>query len=715
MAIFVPVQAYVDSRKARGDSRHDDIRAVLQSVSNLLACRLCRHITLVVFGLILAVESAILIPSAARFKDTETERLAHAAQLTIEPVLLLSRAPISPGLLTRDLAPLISMYRIEAIAIYQPGGERVTAVGAAPYPGFPGSDNLSHFSRKVSNASDGSSLVVAWNSAAPGGLTAVVRVDAHGISEGLVSYLLRIGGLVMLIVLVVTVGTMLVLHRWVLRPLLQLRDSALAAGMASDQAQPVRLQFSRHDELGELVDAHNAMLERVAASKRRDSEIAEERTRFLTRHDPLTRLPNRTALIEHVDGLARLGVDARRNVSLLLIELTQFSALNASFSTHRCDDLLRQISARLREVAPREFAAHFGGERFALINDTLRCDVTGISRLAETVLHGLGVGYDMGDGTTLSLVLRIGIARSAGETADGRELLMQAEFALAGAADADGAHYRFYSAQLAEASRERQCLARDLKQAIEAGDLYPVFQPKMALVADGSAVIAGAEVLLRWKHATRGMVPPDVFIALAESTGLMKPIGELVLRAAGQALRGMLDRHGWAPPLAVNLAAQQFADPELVQQVSQVLLAANIPAQLLELEITETAAMKDAARTTATLAALRAVGVRVAIDDFGTGYSSLSYLCRFAVDAIKIDKSFVDDIGVDANAEAICDAILRLGKSLNTKIVAEGVENAGQLEFMRARRCDEVQGYFFSKPLPLDVFERDWVSVRAVA
>ena len=228
-------------------------------------------------------------------------------------------------------------------------------------------------------------------------------------------------------------------------------------------------------------------------------------------------------------------------------------------------------------------------------------------------------------------------------------------------------------------------------------------------------MIAGAEVLLRWKHATRGMVPPDVFIALAESTGLMKPIGELVLRAAGQALRGMLDRHGWAPPLAVNLAAQQFADPELVQQVSQVLLAANIPAQLLELEITETAAMKDAARTTATLAALRAVGVRVAIDDFGTGYSSLSYLCRFAVDAIKIDKSFVDDIGVDANAEAICDAILRLGKSLNTKIVAEGVENAGQLEFMRARRCDEVQGYFFSKPLPLDVFERDWVSVRAVA
>lgn len=518
-----------------------------------------------------------------------------------------------------------------------------------------------------------------------------------------------------MIVLVVTAGTMLILHRWVLRPLLQLRDSALAAGAAPDRAGEFIVTAVRHDELGELIMAHNAMLERVASSKRRDHEMAEERMRFLTRHDPLTRLPNRAALIEYVDGLTRIHGDVVRNVSLLVIELTQFSVLNASVGTQRCDDLLGQIAARLRLAASQEFIAHFGGERFALVNDTLRCDAAGISRLAETLLRECGGNYDFGDGISLATVMRIGIARASGMAADGRTLLNQDELALSGATESDGAHYLFYSAQLAEASRERQSLARDLKYAIEAGDLYPVFQPKMALAADGSAVIAGAEVLLRWQHATRGMVPPDVFIALAESTGLMAPIGQLVLRAAGLAVRNMLDRYGWAPPLAVNLAAQQFADPALVEQVSQVLLEANIPARLLELEITETAAMKDAARTAATLTALRAIGVRVAIDDFGTGYSSLSYLRRFAVDAIKIDKSFVDDIGVDANAEAVCDAILRLGKSLNTKIVAEGVENAGQLEFLRARRCDEVQGYYFSKPLPLDVFEKEWISVRAVA
>ena len=680
---------------------------------NLFSCRLCWHITLVVFGLILAVESAILIPSAARFKDTEIARLTHAAQLTVEPVLLLSRGLETRGLLTRDLAPLVSMYGIESIAIYLPNGERVTTVGATPPPEFAAS--AGRVAEATANRPDGAKLEVAWKSDAPGSPIAAVRIDSSGISSGLVSYLLRIGGLVALIVLVVTVGTMLVLHGWVLRPLLQLRDSALAAGVSPDRADAFSVTLNRRDELGELIAAHNALLERVAASKRRDHEIAEERTRFMTRHDPLTRLPNRAALIEHVDGLARVRGDTARRVSLLLIELAQFSTLQASVGPQRCDDLLGRIAAKLRHAAPREFAAHFGGEHFALINDTLGCDAIGVSRLAEAVLLEAAGALDLGDGHIVSPQLRIGIARSEGNCLDGRTLLNQAELALAGTRAADGAHYLFYSAQLAEASRERQSLARDLKQAIAAGDLYPVFQPKVALSPDGGTKIAGAEVLLRWNHATRGMVRPDLFIALAESTGLIAPIGEQVLRAAAKALRGMLDRHGWAPPLAVNLSAHQFADAPLVSQVAAILADAQVPAHLLELEITETAAMKDAVRTAATLTALRAIGVRVAIDDFGTGYSSLSYLRRFAVDAIKIDKSFVDDIGADANAEAVCDAILRLGKSLRTKIVAEGVETSVQLEFLRARRCDEVQGYFFSKPLALAQFEKEWIAVPEVA
>lgn len=682
----------------------------VRSLQNLFACRLCWRVTLVVFGLILAVESVILIPSAARFKATEFERLSHAAQLAVEPVLMLSRGLFTPGLLTRDLAPLVSQYGIGSIAVYRAAGELVTAVGSGQPPGYPAhSVGLSRMAATVAHTEDGGQIDVAWQSNAPGAPIAVVRMDSSQVPQDLSAYLLRIGGLVALIVLVVTAGTMIVLHRWVLLPLLQLRDSAMAAGAAPDRADDFTVHSTQSHEMGELVAAHNAMLQRVADSKRRDHEVAQERMWFLTRHDPLTRLPNRAALIEHVDGLARLRPEPDCHVSVLLIDLAQFSVLNASFGTQRCDDLLGQFSERLRRAVPREFIAHFGGGRFALVNDALQCDANGISRLAESLLHEAGGSYDLGGGHALSLVLRIGIARSDGAALDGRTLLNQAELALAGATESDGAHYSFFSAQLAEASRARQSLARDLKQAIGNGELFPVFQPKMALTPDG-AEMAGAELLLRWNHPTRGMVPASEFIALAESTGLMAPIGEQVLRTAARTVRSLLDRHGWSPPIAVNLSAQQFADPVLVEQVTRVLTGEGIPARLLELEITETAAMKDAARTAAVLEALRATGVRVAIDDFGTGYSSLSYLRRFAVDAIKIDKSFVDDIGTDTNAEAVCDAILRLGRSLHTKIVAEGVENHRQLEFLRARRCDEVQGYFFSKPLPLEVFEREWVA-----
>ena len=204
----------------------------MQRLRNPFSCRLCWRITLVVFGLILAVESVILIPSAARFRDTELERLARAAHITVEPVLLLGRGLASRGILTRDLAPLVSMYGIESIAVYQRGGQLVTTVGAAPAPGFPGKSHaLSRMVQQVARTADSARLEVAWHSDAQGSPVIAVRIDSSKVLHDLVAYLWRIGGLVALIVLVVTVGTMLVLHRWVLRPLLQLRDSALAAGV----------------------------------------------------------------------------------------------------------------------------------------------------------------------------------------------------------------------------------------------------------------------------------------------------------------------------------------------------------------------------------------------------------------------------------------------------------------------------------------------------
>lgn len=256
-------------------------------------------------------------------------------------------------------------------------------------------------------------------------------------------------------------------------------------------------------------------------------------------------------------------------------------------------------------------------------------------------------------------------------------------------------------------AHEASALAGDLERALRNGEVYAVLQPRMALRAGGGVVLAGAEALARWNHPILGPVTPDRFIPVAEATGLIEPLGEFMLEAAARVLRDWLDRFGRAPPVAVNLSARQFADAGLPQRLERVRSLHGLPVGLLELEVTESAAMRDAPRSAAVLRDLAAVGVPVAIDDFGTGYSSLAYLRRFAVSAIKIDKSLVDDIGVDPDANAVCDAILRLGQALDIRVVAEGVEHVRQLEFLRQRRCDEVQGWLFGRPVRPEVFEAE--------
>ncbi len=683
---------------------------MLETARNLFQCRLCWRVTFAVFALIMAIEGVILVPSAARFKQVELERLAHEAQIMIEPILVgLGEALDDSAALKQRVGYRAQDHYIDAVAVYRPKGVLLSSMGDAPTPNLPAGVAMpGHMVQIVPDSTDESRIKVAWSSGAPGLPVVVARIDARGVSNKLVAYLFRIGGLIILIVLVVTAGTMLVVYRWVLQPLPQLRASALAAGAEPDRAESFAVAQRRPDELGELIVAHNAMLERVAASKQRDREVAEERTRFLTRHDALTGLPNRAALIEFVDGLARQPAASERCVALLLVELQQLSVLSAAFGESGFDELLRRIADRLRQTAPLHgFVGCLGAGRFAVTHTDAEFSAPRIANLAETLLRELSDCAGLG-----SVAFRIGIAHAEGETPKGRAMLDEAELALARTTSSEGVRYLFYSRQLTEEAHDRQTLARDLERAIGAGELFPVFQPKVALRPEGGTALAGAEVLLRWKHATRGMVRPDLFVALAESIGLIVPLGDQVLRGAARAARGWLERRGWSPSLAVNLSARQFADPALVDQVKNVLESERIESRFLELEITETAAMKDAALTASVLESLRALGVRVSIDDFGTGYSSLSYLRRFAVDAIKIDKSLVDDIGADPNAEAVCDAILRMGKSLGTKIVAEGVENVRQLEFLRLRRCDEVQGYLFSKPLALEEFERSWVALR---
>ena len=681
--------------------------ATLRQLREALSCRLCWRITLAVFALILVVESAILVPSAQRFMRTALERLADHAVIALEPALLVGGEGRIDG-----IGAMVGQYNLAGLALYGRDGAPLVRAGDTEGLRY----NAALFRRagmmaeRIGRSEDGRRIDIAWRSSRAGEPLVLARLDSAHIRSELADYLLRIGGLVLVIVLVVTAGTMGVLHFAVLRPLMALRRSTRAAGEDPGHASRHTIGSDRGDEMGEVLRAHDAMLAQVEASIRRDAAMAEERARYVSHHDPLTGLPNRVAVIEHLERATRAGGDVHA-VSLFLVNLRRFRELNASLGPRRADALLGRLAAGLRDSVPAgAFVAHLGSDRFAVA--ILRDAGGDDAACAERILRAAKDACARGDEGAR---VQIGIASARLSELDAPTLIGQAEFALLRADAQDSGGYQFYSSGLAQEADERQRLTRDLARAIEAGELFPVFQPKLALAGTGRHRVAGAEVLLRWTSPSRGAVSPGRFIPVAESTGLIVPIGDLVLRAACAQMRAWLDRHGWSPRLAVNLSAQQFSLPDLVERLQRALDEHRLAPDLLEVEVTETAAMRDVAATADVLRRLRALGVHVSIDDFGSGYSSLLYLHRFAVDAIKIDRSFVESIGADRQGEAICDAVLRLGQALGTRVVAEGVETEGQLEFLRRRRCDEAQGYLIGKPVPAAEFESAWIAARAAA
>ena len=686
--------------------------AALRDWRGLFACRVCWKIAAAVFALILAIESVILVPSAQRHERHLLALRVDQAIIAIEPTLAAADYGARAALLVEGVANSVGMYGLTGIVVTGRDGAVLAAAG-----------ETSGLERAIARAkpmgegavrsADGSRLDVAW----PGikDVTAAARMDTSAVAGEVLAYSLRVAGLVALIVLVVTAGTMLVLHGLLLRPVLRLRESSRRAAQNPGQAEQHVLPDHRKDEIGELIAAHNALLEGVSASARREREIAEERARYLSHHDALTGLPNRAALLQHLERLRR--GDAAGAVSLFLIDQRQFKVLNASYGNARVDALLRVFSGRLRQVAlPGDFIAHFGADRFALLRANGEFAPAKAAEIAERILATVCEGYELDESARVSLAVRIGIASAPLRALDGLSLVNEAELALARTRGEHAARVEFYSPEFGEQARAQQLLTQDLERGVAAGELFPVLQPKMALDSGGGVHLAGAEVLVRWKHPRRGLVSPGEFIPLAEASGLVVPIGERVLADTCALLRDWLDRAGWAPRLAVNLSARQFALPDLDLRLQDALARAGVAPGYFEVEVTESAAMKDAPRSAATLQRLRSLGVKVSIDDFGTGYSSLAYLRRFAVDAIKIDKSFVDDIGVDESGEAICDAVLRLGQALGCKVVAEGVETESQVSFLRRRRCDEVQGYYFGRPVAAAEFESRWISAaQAVA
>jgi diguanylate cyclase (GGDEF)-like protein/PAS domain S-box-containing protein len=437
-----------------------------------------------------------------------------------------------------------------------------------------------------------------------------------------------------------------------------------------------------------------------------ERKMSEQRIQHIAHHDVLTGLPNR-ALLQ--DRLAQAVAYANRSghpMWVLLIDLDRFKFVNDSLGHKAGDLLLKTVAARLQSsVRESDTVARLSGDEFVAIlseypEAALSPDV--VQRVMNAVAQPVLL-----EGKEFFVTCSIGVASYDGNGRDAQHLIEYADIAMYAAKKQGRNSFQFFQTEMNDEAQERLSIENALRKALERDEFLLQYQPQVELE---SGRIIGAEALLRWRHPELGLVAPERFIALAEETGLIVPIGAWVLRTACAQASLWLDQqqaHGHPPlRMAVNLSARQFGQPGLVDSIATVLRETGLPASCLELELTESLFMNDVAQAVAVLHELKALGVTLSIDDFGTGYSSLAYLRDFPIDVLKIDRSFVNDIVTDPDDAAIVVSVIALAHNLHLRVVAEGVESYEQLAYLQSHGCDAIQGYYFSKPVAAEQFEQ---------
>jgi diguanylate cyclase (GGDEF)-like protein/PAS domain S-box-containing protein len=462
--------------------------------------------------------------------------------------------------------------------------------------------------------------------------------------------------------------------------------------------------FPLRDSTGKVV-AITAMLRDVTERKRleqvlRESEerlhvTAEEKIQFLAYHDALTELPNRSLLLDRLDNA--LAGARRRNekAGLLLINLDRFRTINDSFGHTFGDVVLHDLARRLKNcVREPDTIARTGGDEFVVILSGVS-DAAVAMIAAERMMDAMSTTFSL-QGHSINVGCCIGISLFPEHGADCETLIRNADAAMLSAKDSGHCTIRFFTDEMNAKAVEQLTIERNLRSALERDEFFLVYQPQVEIA---SGRITGFEALIRWRQPELGLVRPDRFISIAEHNDLILPIGEWVIRTACAQARTWQDHGLPAVSMAVNVSATQFHQENFCALIRQVLRESGLSPHYLELELTESLLLSTADTTVARFRELKEMGLNLAVDDFGTGYSSLAYLRQLPIDRLKIDKAFIQNIAVHYDDAAIVTAMISMTKSLHLNVIAEGVETEAQLSFLREHHCDEVQGYYFSKPV----------------
>ncbi len=689
-------------------SKSSNIKALLgfsASPAQIWKSKISWRITFAVFLTIMLVQTGILLVTMRDYENARLDELVITGRSAIVPLIDTRIADLlAPPITEEDAGRLLTTTPVKGMAIYSADLNLIRTYGEPTTLVLLNRDSLNQTYRSA----DGKSYETIFR---PNDLRRpyiiVTRLNSSEVPGQVYAYVEQTILIMLLMSAFVTSVLMLALGHWLLEPMLFMRGNLIAASEDPENPNIPDSPFDSSDEIGGAIIIAQRLIRQNADNIRRIKSAAEDQIHKLAYYDTLTGLPNRTLFLQKLSEHTRLNEDQTSgHFAVATIDLDHFKDINDSMGHNVGDAILRAVGKRLRSALPASTVVARSGEDEFAIMMPLNSDITSARDVGERILGIIRMDPFKVFNENFQVRASIGVSTYPDDAIDPDQVLKNADIALNRAKEEGRDTLKEYSEDFDIAVQQRFQMLRDLRDALEQGQLNLFYQPQLDL---RTGELIGAEALLRWwkpDNSKEGgyFIPPVEFIPIAEQSGLIVPIGEWVLREACRSAASWVKEKGNNIRVAVNVSGAQFHQSDLCSLVSEILEDTNLPPHCLELEVTESVFMDDMQHTIQVLQCLHGQGVELAIDDFGTGYSSLSYLRQFPIDRLKIDQSFIRNALNNADDAAITKTIVALGHSLNLKIIAEGVETRDHEEFLRVEGCDEVQGFRYSKPVPEDIF-----------